>query len=232
MIWSALVLGFIGSLHCLGMCGPLVLSLPSYGSSISSAITRSIIYNGARIITYTSFGLISGVLIKSFSLFGLQQYLSIFSGIVLLIMALSHFNILSKVSIVSSGFILSVKQAFTNRIKKAGLLNLFTLGLLNGLLPCGLVYMALAASATQASSSDAMLYMLLFGLGTTPAIFSIMMSNHFFKKPFFSFTKKFYPYFLIAIAGILILRGMNLGIPYVSPKMQAETCVVDCCHKK
>ncbi len=240
MLWAAISLGLLGSLHCVGMCGPIALSLPVQGKSQSSRFVSILIYNAGRIITYSALGALFGLVGQGFAIFGLQQILSIVLGVIILLSVLlpgdlfAQFSFTSKFHQLFSKLKVSLGNLFQNRSTKA----LFYIGLLNGLLPCGLIYMAITGALASGSVINGALFMALFGLGTVPAMFSVAWFSNLISVKFRLGITKAMPYVVSVMAVLLILRGMNLGIPYISPKM-AEQChtevttapKVECCHK-
>ncbi len=223
MLWTAFVIGILGSFHCVGMCGPLVLALPgqSKGQRVRYLYGR-LLYNSGRIITYGILGLTVGLVGKSISLAGYQQWLSISAGIfILLIMLLPG----SKQYLVPRlGFLMritnGVKRQLSKLFKRDGLLALFIFGLLNGLLPCGLVYLALAGALAVGSITGSFSYMVLFGLGTVPLLLLLSFLGQFISQQWRHRMYKMVPVFMIFLAVLFILRGLNLGIPYISPQLQ------------
>src|SRR5581483_11013469 len=97
----------------------------------------------------------------------------------------------------------------------------FAFGLLNGLLPCGLVYVACAGAVASGSLISAISYMAGFGLGTVPMMFGISTVGTLFHQGLRMRFQKMIPVFLMVVAGLLILRGMALGIPFISPQLAA-----------
>jgi sulfite exporter TauE/SafE len=228
MMWSlAILTGLAGSLHCIGMCGPLAMALPLSESKSRNFANRAV-YNLGRILSYGALGAIFGLLGKSFSFFGLQQGLSIGAGIFLLVVLFLGVNS-NRIGILSkwSAFLTSLFNKLWN--SKTGM-GPILFGLVNGFLPCGLVYVALAGAVVTSNPSDGFIYMVLFGLGTFPAMYFVSVL-----KPFASFKlkrlfKKLSPVLVFIFACLFIIRGMNLGIPYLSPKMVQDTEQVECCH--
>lgn len=231
---SGLALGFLGSLHCIGMCGPIALALPSQSKSKFSFYSGRIIYNLGRVITYSLMGLILGLVGQKINLAGYQQILSISLGSIILIFVLlpsrfkNHFSSLSLVKALTKTLQSSIGVLF----RKGSQTSLLGIGILNGFLPCGFVYVALAGAVSLGNVESSILFMALFGLGTIPAMFSASIVTNLFGQ---SFRKKVYrvvPVFAILLAIVFILRGLNLGIPYLSPKLKVVTQVNldnDCC---
>lgn len=84
LIVTAFMMGMLGSFHCVGMCGPIALSLPLKKDSDWGKFAGAILYISGRILTYIGFGIIFGLIGKSFALFGCQQWLSVFLGVVII----------------------------------------------------------------------------------------------------------------------------------------------------
>jgi len=234
LILTALTLGFLGSFHCVGMCGPIALALPLDRSSPLSKYSGTLIYNIGRMFTYALLGGFFGLLGESFVIAGYQQTVSITLGIVILIIVLLPNQVFSQFKI--TGFIYSyigkLKQQLALLFKKNSLSSLFFIGSLIGLLPCGLVYLGIAGAISTGNSLSGAIFMAMFGLGTLPAMFSLALLGNIISINFRNKIKKAIPLFVIAMAVLLILRGTNLGIPYVSPELSASKPVAHkCCNK-
>lgn len=220
-LFSGIILGLLGSFHCIGMCGPIALSLPSGSKSKRSFIAGRLLYNSGRIISYSVIGLIFGFLGSRIYLFGLQQSLSVILGTVILLSVIVSFkrkNILSKNKYFNKLF-LRYKNLFSNILHKKSKPSLLLIGILNGFLPCGFVYFALSGALISGEPFTGSLYMMLFGIGTIPLMLAVSVSGNFMNLSLRRKINKFIPAFTILIALILILRGMNLDIPYLSPKI-------------
>jgi len=227
-IGSAFLLGIFGSLHCLGMCGPLVMSLPFQNLGTNKTWFANLSYHLGKTSTYALMGTVAGVIGEGFVLLKWQQSLSILAGIILLLITI--------VPIVKQKlqFQLPLQSQFAKLYAKLAqnpkLCYFFGFGFLNGLLPCGLVYAALAAATVSGTAFDGLIFMMSFGLGTMPALTAIGVFKN--KLPV-SWRKQMFrsSYYLSLVVGILlILRGLNLGIPYVSPSFDANTHEVTCAH--
>jgi uncharacterized protein len=230
----ALLMGFTGSLHCAGMCGPIVWIMPfQVYSGLKKAIAIGL-YHLGRISVYA---LLAVVLHSFSSLFEpkVQQYISMFLGALLLLVGLFSFlpGRSFKVRLPWEEYI---KKQFGTFIGKPGLGTLLVAGALNGLLPCGLVYMALSASTTATGTAQAALTMYLFGAGTLPMLVSITILKNKLVFLRANHIKKFVPVVVFAFGCLFVLRGMNLGVPYLSPKIEVakttHTIKACCCHKK
>jgi uncharacterized protein len=230
----AFILGITGSLHCVGMCGPIALSIPINNNTLFSKITGAFIYNFGRVITYSFLGLLFGMIGKTFSLFGLQQALSILVGVIILIWIFKFKylqNILSRINFIDS-LLSSLRKNISKLFATHSNTSLLSIGLLNGFLPCGLVYLAIAGAITSGNIINSMFFMMAFGLGTLPLMFAVTIFGSHVKFSFRNKLKIIYPYLMGLMACILILRGMGLGVPYLSPKLMVEKKEIrGCCTK-
>jgi sulfite exporter TauE/SafE len=226
-LWTAFARGLVGSLHCAGMCGPLALALPQAGNRPASYFAGRTAYNLGRVVTYCVLGLIFGLLGKTLLLAGVQRWLSIALGVVLLIglFASRKLALWRPVSLLVE----QLKSRMGALLHRRSFDALLVLGLLNGLLPCGLVYVACAGATATGDLFTGALYMFAFGAGTVPMMLAISLSGKL--VPFSLRLKllKAVPVAVFLLASLLILRGMELGIPYVSPVLSGDT--PSCCHK-
>ncbi len=230
----ALALGFLGSFHCVGMCGPIALALPLNRDSILSKIISAFLYNLGRVVTYTLVGCLFGLVGQSIVIAGYQQALSIALGLIILIMFFLPNKIANKFRILSITFsyIGKLKQRIKKQFQKNSYSSLFFIGTLNGLLPCGLVYLAIAGAIATGNSFQGGFFMAIFGLGTVPAMFTLALIGSSINITLRKKINNTVPVFVLTMALLLILRGMNLGIPYVSPEMSSTKPVCHkCCHK-
>lgn len=230
---SALALGFLGSFHCIGMCGPIVLALPNHYQHKYVKIYSSVLYNLGRVITYGILGLIFGLLGEGIYLGGLQQIVSIITGAIIILIVLFPYVLPNKMKQFSVMNYPWFKNTFSKLFKSNSYTAYILLGLINGLLPCGFVYIALSGALLMGETIQGMLFMMLFGIGTIPAMFTLSMAGSFVSLNIRNKIKKTIPYLSLIVGLILILRGLNLGIPYVSPVISHEKqeTSVDCCHK-
>lgn len=213
-----LLLGLFSSLHCVGMCGPIALALPVHQFDITKKTTCIIIYHLGRILMYALLGVAFGTIGKGLFIAGFHQNVSVILG-VLLILGVLFFNE-SKIQnsiYTNSKWFVKVKGYFGTFIRKKTLSSFFVLGVLNGLLPCAMIYMALfGATATQGSLHGA-LFMFWFGLGTIPLLTAVVWMSQWVNKHFKNKMKKIVPTFLILTGVLLIVRGLGLDIPFLSP---------------
>ena len=170
MLLSALVLGLLGSFHCVGMCGPIAFMLPVDRSNSFNKVTQIALYHFGRLISYSIIGLIFGLLGKGLYIFGLQQQLSIIIGALMIIIVIIPYNTFNKYNFSKPlfRFISKIKSALGKELKKKSTDTFLTIGFLNGFLPCGLVYMAVFAAIATADMLEGIMYMFIFGLGTIP----------------------------------------------------------------
>lgn len=230
IIITALIMGLTGSLHCAGMCGPIALIMPFHSLAGVKKWLAILLYHVGRITVYAALG-VTLYSFKSFFNPVIQQYISIILGITLLLVGLLTFMPGSKVNIYFpwTGF---VQKKLGKLLASPGLSTLFLTGMLNGLLPCGLVYMALSLSMTAQDQAQAILVMYSFGIGTIPMLVAITVLKsrvHFAS----SRIRQLVPVALFFMSALFILRGMNLGVPYLSPEISIEHNEVKarCCHK-
>ncbi len=228
----ALLMGFTGSLHCAGMCGPIVWIMPFQQFSGIKKIAALGLYHLGRLSVYAGLA----VILHSFrSLFDpkLQQYISIGLGISLLLVGILTFipNHVAKFNLPWSEF---VKKQLGKFIGNPSMGTMAVTGVLNGLLPCGLVYMALSTSLTAQSATQSAAMMYVFGLGTLPMLVSITLLKTKLSILRTTHVRKLVPVMVFAFGCLFVLRGMNLGVPYLSPKVVVEQHAIhSCCsHKK
>ena len=226
-LWTAFTLGLIGSLHCAGMCGPLALVLPAAGNSTPGFVLGRVAYNTGRIVTYCLLGIVFGLAGWTFLLAGLQRWISIALGVALLL-GLFASRKLARWSPVTSG-VNQLKSRMSVLLRRRTFAALAVLGLLNGLLPCGLVYVACAGAAATGGILAGASYMTAFGVGTVPMMLAIGLSGKLVPNSLRLKLVKTLPVCVFLLGTLLILRGMSLNIPYVSPDMSGSSAA--CCHK-
>lgn len=219
MLFTAFIFGLISSLHCIGMCGPIAMMLPVERNNPTKKATQIITYHIGRLTAYGTIGFIFGLLGKGFFMAGIQQQLSIFIGICMIVIILipekvfARYNFSKPVYIVIS----KIKQKLGSQFKNKSYKSLFTIGLLNGFLPCGMVYVALFGAIAMQSASLGVLYMVLFGLGTVPMMSFVVYVQSYLTLNFRNRIQKVIPYVAVFIGVLFIMRGLGLGIPYISP---------------
>lgn len=218
IISTSFLLGFAGSLHCVGMCGPLALSLPVQTKNTFSRIRSGLIYNSGRIVTYVALGILLGTLSNRLILIKWQGILSLSLGVLILLYLLVPKKFYPSFSGIGfTHFFLLLRHQLGKLFRSPQLHSLFFIGILNGLLPCGLVLLALSSSAILANTFHGGLFMLFFGLGTFPLMFATVLMGNYFNQWARRKINKAVPVLLFFMALLLILRGLNLGIPLISP---------------
>ncbi|PRX50599.1 sulfite exporter TauE/SafE family protein [Salegentibacter salegens] len=230
---SALIFGLLGSFHCVGMCGPIAFLLPVDHKNNLKKLGQIALYHFGRLSSYAIIGLLFGLLGNSFRLFGLQQQLSILVGILMILIILIPYKKFSKYN--GSKFIFKivskVKSSLGKQLKQKSPDTFYTIGFLNGFLPCGLVYMAVFGAIASGTALEGSLYMALFGLGTVPLMTAAIYLGNFINLNLRSKIRKAVPVFVVIMGMLFILRGMGLGIPYLSPmEITPEITAAQSCH--
>ena len=219
MLYSAFIFGIISSFHCIGMCGPIAMMLPVDAQNEFKKATQIFTYHFGRLMAYAFIGLIFGLLGRGFFLAGLQQKMSIFIGLAIILVVVipektfANYNFSKPLYRIIS----RIKTNLGSHFKSKSYKSLFIIGLLNGFLPCGMVYVALFGAIAMQSASLGVLYMVLFGLGTIPLMTVVVYLNSILKLSFRNKIQKAIPYIAVFIGVLFILRGLGLGIPYLSP---------------
>ncbi|MBU0985392.1 MAG: sulfite exporter TauE/SafE family protein [candidate division Zixibacteria bacterium] len=233
-LWTALVLGLAGSLHCIGMCGPIAVALPSAGSSKSALFGGRVVYNLGRILTYGLLGIIAGFVGRSIMVAGYQQGLSIALGLLILLAVITPSKYVARLT--GAGWHASIfrrlKGVWQRMFQRSSIAALFIIGLLNGFLPCGLVYVALAGSINTTDPLTGAAYMVVFGAGTFPIMFAVAVFGNMVGFRVRQYFRRALPVAGVVLAVLFILRGLSLGIPYVSPEIQQDTqgeATMNCC---
>lgn len=236
---TGLGVGLVGSLHCIGMCGPIAVALPLGKGNTWSKLWGGVIYNLGRSATYGVLGLIFGLLGKGIQLAGFQQWVSIFLGVAMVASVFfpylfrDHFSQNLSERGFTGKIVALLRKVFQNHSRS----NLLIIGLLNGLLPCGLVYVAVAAALNTNEILSGFLLMIAFGLGTIPVMLTVSMLGHTFSHQLKQRFNQIVPVFIVILGILFILRGMSLGIPYISPRESklhpaTESSSGGCCSKK
>ena len=217
LLITAFITGLFGSLHCAGMCGPLALSFNMQGKG--NAVVNAILYNAARIFAYMLIGLLFGSIGSSFRYAGWQQAAAVSMGVIILLIAIITWLGGSSSPKLPwlAGYTAFIQQKISAAFRSPRPGRVMTLGFFNGLLPCGLVYLAVAGAVATGNTISGAWYMLAFGLGTLPLMFIFSAFGNWLGFKQRIFIRKYLPAFSVTIAVLLILRGLNLGIPYVSP---------------
>ncbi len=234
---TPLTIGLVGSLHCVGMCGPIAVSLPLMNHNQFTKIAGTVIYNLGRSITYGILGVFFGLLGQGIQLAGFQQWTSILLGVVMILGVLFPYLFKQKINLgnIFTGYAARLINKLRKLFSTRSYQSLLGIGLLNGLLPCGLVYVAIAGAINTNNVVSGAFFMILFGLGTIPLMALISLTGNLISIKLRSRMRKVVPFFIILLGVLFILRGLSLGIPYVSPK--AEKLIPEerpieksCCH--
>ncbi len=216
---TAFLLGLAGSFHCVGMCGPIALALPLRKKETSRKLAGSLLYNAGRITTYSALGALFGFVGQGFVMAGFQQTISIGIGLLIIMgIVMPHFfskNI--KITSWIARAIAPVKKQMALLFKQHSLSASYFMGVLNGLLPCGLVYLGIAGAVALGQPINSLLYMTLFGAGTLPMMFLVSFFGNSLSPGIRTRMRKAVPIMMCMMGILLILRGMSLNIPYVSP---------------
>ena len=229
-LWPALILGFAGSMHCAVMCGPLALMLPSGGGSRGSFLAGRVIYNLGRILTYAALGAVFGAIGATLVFAGFQRWISLAAGGAILVGTVAGFGKRGGVPV--ARLVAFIKSAFSRLLQRRTRGTLFAFGALNGLLPCGLVYVACAGAAATGSVMGGIEFMGVFGLGTLPMMIGIAIGGRAVRLPAGFHPQRFIPATAAVVGALLILRGLSLGIPYVSPELSiAHVDAKSCCSR-
>lgn len=225
-LWTAFMLGLAGSAHCAGMCGPLALALPrGAGAGWGSHVAGRLAYNLGRVTTYGALGLVFGWVGRSLALAGVQRWVSIGLGTALLLGI--FLNGRAGLRVPNPLTLPPLRRLFGRLLQTPGMGALTLLGGLNGLLPCGLVYAACAGAAATGEELAGVEYMLVFGLGTVPMMLGLALAGGAMQAPLRARLQKAIPVCLVVMGVLLIVRGLGLGIPYLSPDLSAGGA---CCH--
>lgn len=219
IISSALVFGFVTGFHCLGMCGPIAVALPLNTETQFARILSSVLYNLGRAVTYAFMGAVFGFFGQSFAMAGFQKWLGIIMGSLMILYVVFPAIFKNRFDLDTFGL------KYTGKLKlKLGKLfrtktysGLFTIGILNGFLPCGPVYAALAGAIATGSVLSGSLFMFLFGIGTLPFLFTMSLIGNIISLNLRKKLSKLVPITIVIIGILFVLRGLGLGIPYISP---------------
>lgn len=219
VLYSALLLGLMGSFHCVGMCGPIVLALPLHGNRLQEKIFGGLLYNLGRTVTYGAMGALFGLLGQGLKLVGFQQVISVLMGSVMVVSVLFPALFRNQYDLQKSSFQLvgRLKKSIVDMFSIRSFQSLFFIGLLNGLLPCGLVYIAIAGAIATASVTTGIWYMVLFGLGTIPMLLTLGVAGNLVSAGIRNKINKFIPVLVVIVGAFFILRGLNLDIKFLSP---------------
>jgi len=235
---AAFITGLVGSLHCVGMCGPIALALPmpQNGRAGWQYFLGRLLYNVGRLTSYSILGGIVALLGVAAALFDIQRWFSLGLGVILIVLAMAHFGLLGAKSLATNNIWNRWwRKAMGEAMKLRGLGGLFVLGLLNGVLPCGLVYAGLFLAANSSTMLEGMAKMAAFGLGTLPLMLTLSWSGKWLRSWLQAKSRWIMPSLMLGLAMMFFLRGMALGIPYLSPRLEQSHITgevkMSCCEK-
>jgi sulfite exporter TauE/SafE len=219
MLYTAIIFGLISSLHCIGMCGPIAMMLPVDHKNPSKKALQVLIYHLGRLTSYGILGLAFGLLGRGFYMAGIQQQLSIAVGIGMIVLAVVPEKILANYNFSKPVYrlITRIKSSLGAQFKRKTPDAFFTIGLFNGLLPCGLVYAALFGAIAMQNVTLGIAYMILYGLGTIPMMSAVVYVSSLLSMPFRNQLQRAVPIVTVVIGVLFVLRGMGLDIAYISP---------------
>lgn len=231
ILFPAFLLGLISSFHCIGMCGPIAFSLPVQFLPSHKKLLGILLYNFGRITTYTLLGILFGLVGREFFLGGWQQAFSIFLGVTILVVL--AINLITKKTVrlhFLNSFQSKLQQIISKFIRRQQLYGIYMIGVANGFLPCGMVYLAIAGALGTGSTKGGILFMLLFGVGTIPLMLAVTWFGLVVNITIRNTVRKITPFFIVMIGALLILRGLNLNIPYLSPLLESTSGKIVPCH--
>jgi len=223
----AFFIGLFGSIHCIGMCGPLAFAIPVPDNKWWLVIADKVFYNAGRIITYSILGLLIGFAGRQLWMYGLQQGISLITGFLIVMAGITR---LFKIRFAENKILSRVMQP-VNKLLGYAFKNHsghFIIGIINGLLPCGFVYLALAGAINTPNPVSAATYMFWFGLGTFPLMLLATIGSGFAGPAVRRKINRTIPYVMVCLGCWFILRGLNLNIPYLSPAKQTTSAGI--CH--
>lgn len=221
MLLTALLMGIAGSLHCAGMCSPLILAVTANRPHIA----QKVVYNSGRIFTYGLLGIVASIGGAFIQLSAYQQVLSILVGGMLLLIGLGGFSGV-KIPLLTSAVVhitLWLKRKFGFVLQHKGPWSSVLLGMLNGLLPCGLTYLAMTYCLSLTAWWEGFIFMFVFGLGTWPVMLGatslLGFSGVFLKRNLSRMTT-----ILFVISGCLLI-GRGVFIHSHQPVRDADSLI-------
>ena len=230
MIAAAFLLGLAGSLHCVGMCSPLAMAVTRLSRPV---LLNKTMYNAGRILTYSIMGAIAGVVGGLFDFLALQKTFSILTGTGLILFGISgfrsfHIPLLTPIMVRATDMI---KRSFGSLLKKRTRSAVLVLGIANGILPCGLTYMALAYSMTATGPVQGSLYMLFFGLGTLPAMLGLPLGLNALVRRFNLSLPRINAAVLIFVGLLLVARNfVHFPMMHNMPQVHTMPAPEPICH--
>lgn len=209
-LWTALIIGFVGSFHCVGMCGPIAMAIPRKSAHLLPLTFNAVLYNGGRILTYAALGLLFGIVGTGITISGFQGTLSILLGVSIIAAVVFNRVFTKQASILTALLNTRITRWYQFMMRKDSKFALIGLGTINGLLPCAFVYSGLAAAVLTNSPAHSAAYMALFGLGTFPAMYFMYLSPNILSRDLRTMLRSWIPYFAFTLGLFLIVRGFLL----------------------
>ncbi|TLV04085.1 sulfite exporter TauE/SafE family protein [Dyadobacter luticola] len=225
-------MGLLSSFHCICMCGPIALALPVQQGNRWRQFTGLMLYNVGRTTSYAALGALIGFFGNAVAWMGYLKYLSILVGIGMLAYVLwpKSLGIWLHPPKIWAKLISSLKKNMSTMLRSRSMTGRFLLGILNGLLPCGLVYLALVSSAATGNAASGAVYMFIFGTGTLPMMMAVGFFKNWLTPGLRSRFHKLAPV-VIALAGlVLVVRGIL--IQYPNAGQHATAAQITVCHGK
>jgi hypothetical protein len=208
------LLGLAGSLHCVGMCGPLMLALPLEAASKRQLLGQLSVYHLGRIGMYAALGVFFGLIGQGVAIAGFQQILSIAAGILMIAMAFVAWRFEQLVTALPGfgKFTRRIQFEIGKRLRTNQGRTSFLVGMFNGLLPCGMVYAALAGAIASVGGVSGGLFMAVFGLGTLPLLFAATFFGRSFSVTIRKKARFLQPLLLVLAGALLLQRGLHLDL--------------------
>ena len=209
MLWSAFILGLAGSLHCVGMCGPIALLIPTgNGQQKNLSIT---LYHLGKLLTYTIIGALFGLIVAGLYNYNIQSTLTIISGILLLVFAFipKVLNLVEKNGYKVFNGIIKFKNRLAKALNKNKTEYSFYIGFLNGFIPCAMVYSAAIVALSQKTFMNSIVFMIFFGLGTIPLLTVFYFTANRLKKSLTKYATNFRMVSFIIVGLFLVWRGIH-----------------------
>jgi uncharacterized protein len=218
---TGFLLGLMGSLHCAGMCGPLVLLTPVVAPTHASFVASRLVYHAGRIFVYALVGVLFGIVGESMVFAGFQRWLSVIAGVLMIAALVAAKRLKSRLMLMPT----VIKTRFASLLRQKSYSSIFALGGVNGLLPCGLVYMAATASIASGGVFQSVASMVFFGLGTLPVLLGISFAGKRLNLSGIPALQKVAPVTVALAAILLIIRADPIGLLTASPaKVHCAAC--------
>ncbi len=230
-------LGLVSSLHCVSMCGPIVLSysLPLGSKRFSSQAAAHISYNIGRIITYALLGAIAGLFGSSVSfvgeIAGIENVAAIVAGILMMIAGVLLLDLLPSKHLQKFNPLLytgRLLRPLAGRFSSTSIGSKFSLGLMLGFLPCGLIYAALLKAMATGTVFAGVMTMTAFGLGTAGSLLAIGIFSSAFSMKLSRWGTRLAAVSVLLLGIVMVSRGV---IPMAAARQQPAGAVPSC-HAK